>query len=97
LVAKKLVLRYSVLRRCMAQRGGREPTAASRRPTKEAALPSADQAAESARLQPKSERFRMERDILKSRSQSLLEFGDEIPLHRRSTLLGEDQSVGLWL
>jgi transposase len=44
----------------------------------------ADHAAEIARLQRENERLRMERDILKSRSRSLLEREHEIPLHRRS-------------
>lgn len=71
---------------------GREPTAAARRPTTQATLPSADHAAELARLQRENERLRMERDILKSRSRSLLERGPEIPLHRRSPrrLPGDD-------
>ena len=84
-VAKELGLRDSVLRRWVEQRGARrEPTAASRRPTTQATLPSADHAAEIARLQRENERLRMERDILKNRSRSLLEFRNEIPLHRRS-------------
>jgi len=84
-VAKELGLRDSVLRRRVEKRGARlEPTAATRRPTTQAAPPSADHAAEIARLQRENERLRMERDILKSRSRSLLEHGHEIPLHRRS-------------
>ena len=78
-VAKELGLRDSVLRRWVELRGaGREPTAATRRPITQAALPSADQAAEISRLQ--------------RRSRSLLEFGHEIPLHRRSPcrLPGDD-------
>jgi transposase len=73
-VARELGLRDSVLRRRVEQRrAGREPTAASRRPTTEATLPSAGHAAEFSRLQRENERLRMERDILKSRSRSLLE------------------------
>lgn len=85
-VAKELGLRDSVLRRWVEQRGARrEPTAAARRPTTQATLPSADHAAEIARLQRENERLRMKRDILKNcRSRSLLEFRNEIPLHRRS-------------
>ena len=93
-VAKELGLRDSVLRRWAEQRGTRrEPTAASRRPTTQATLPSADHAAEIARLQRENERLRMERDILKNCPlRSLLEFRNEIPLHRRSPrrLSGED-------
>jgi hypothetical protein len=48
----------------------------------QAALPSADHAAEIADLQRESERLRMERDILKSRSRFLLEFRNEILFHR---------------
>jgi transposase-like protein len=58
--------------------------AATQRPITQAALPSADQAAEISRLQRENERLRMERDILKNRSRSLLEFGHEVPFHRRS-------------
>src|SRR5215213_2083666 len=84
-VAKELGLRDSVLRRWVELRGaGREPTAAARPPTTQAPLPSADHAAEIARLQRENERLRMERDILKSRSRSLLGYRNEIPLHRRS-------------
>ena len=65
-VAKELGLRDSVLRRWVERRrAGREATAASRRPKTQATLPSADHAAEIARLPRESERFRMERDILK--------------------------------
>src|SRR5258708_40171063 len=87
-VAKELGVRDSVLRRWVEQRGaGLEPTAAARRPTTQATLPSADHAAEIARLQRENERLRMERDIL-----TLLEFRNEISLHRRSPcrLSGED-------
>jgi transposase len=92
-VAKELGLRDSVLRRWVEQRGARrEPMAASRRPTTQATLPSADHAAEIARLQRENERLRVERDILENRSRSLLEFRNEIPLHRRSPrrLSGDD-------
>ena len=92
-VAKELGLRDSVLRRWVELRGaGREPTAATRRSTTQATLLSADHAAEIARLQRENERLRMERDILKSRSRSLLGDRNEIPLHRRSPrrLSGDD-------
>ena len=92
-VAKELGLRDSVLRRWLEVRGARrEPTAAAQRPTTQATLQSADHAAEIARLQRENERLRMERDILKSPLRSLLEFRNEIRLHRRSPhrLSGED-------
>jgi hypothetical protein len=54
---------------------------APRRPTTQATLPSADHAAEIARLRRENERLRMERDILKNRLRSLLDFRNEIPLH----------------
>ena len=74
-VTRGLGLRDSVLRRRVEHRGaGREPTAASRCPTTQATLPSADHAAEIVRLRRENERLRMERDISKSRSRSLLEF-----------------------
>src|SRR3954451_8351232 len=84
-VAKELGLRDSVLRRWVERRGaGLEPTAGARRPTTQATLPSADHAAEISRLERENERLRMERDILKTRSRSLLELRNEILLHRRS-------------
>jgi transposase len=85
-VAKELGLRDSVLRRWVERRGaGREATAASRRPTTQATLPSADHAAEDCPFAT-GERTLAHgaRHFKKSRSRSLLEFGHEIPLDRRS-------------